>query len=116
MRERQKRIDMMAKEVKCCCLGRDNLSGEVSMKDSVYGSIDLASDILDFLSTVHGRIEGHMGLKINIMIQRDTEVRDDNDDDGLTKEADEKAKKAAVCTLSKSTGRGYERIRKSIAN
>eukprot|EP00957_Ditylum_brightwellii_P045659 3464668-Ditylum_brightwellii.AAC.1 len=69
MQERRKRIDMMAREVICCCLGRDNLS-------------------------VHGRIEMHMGLKINMMIQRDTEARDDNDD-GLLKEADEKSKQAA---------------------
>ena len=48
MRERRKRIDIMAREVMCCCLGRDNLSGEVNMKDSIYGSIDLASDILNF--------------------------------------------------------------------
>eukprot|EP00957_Ditylum_brightwellii_P001413 110747-Ditylum_brightwellii.AAC.1 len=28
IRERQKRIDMMARDVMYCCLGRDNLSGE----------------------------------------------------------------------------------------
>eukprot|EP00957_Ditylum_brightwellii_P047170 3582129-Ditylum_brightwellii.AAC.1 len=73
MRERQKRIDMMAREVMCCYLGRDNLSGGHSA----------------------WKIERHTGLKINMMIQRDTESRDDDDDDGLTKEADEKSKQAA---------------------
>ena len=120
MRERWKRIDIMAREVMCCCLGRDNLSGEVSMKDYIYGNIDLASDILNFLSAVQGRIERHMGLKTNMMIQRDTETRDDDDDDddddGLVKEADEKSKQAAVCILSVSTGQGYKQIQKSIAN
>eukprot|EP00957_Ditylum_brightwellii_P089859 6843329-Ditylum_brightwellii.AAC.1 len=50
-----------------------------------------------------------------MMIQRDTEARDDNDD-VLIKEADEKSKQAAVSILSKSTGWGYKWIRKSITN
>eukprot|EP00957_Ditylum_brightwellii_P127476 9721006-Ditylum_brightwellii.AAC.1 len=56
-----------------------------------------------------------MGLKINMMIQRDTEARDDYDD-GLIKEDDENLKQAAVSILSKSTGQGYKQIQKSIAN
>eukprot|EP00957_Ditylum_brightwellii_P081069 6166016-Ditylum_brightwellii.AAC.1 len=50
-----------------------------------------------------------------MMIQRNAEAKDD-DDDGLIEEADEKSKQAAVSILSKSTGLGYERIWKSIAN
>eukprot|EP00957_Ditylum_brightwellii_P134895 10284747-Ditylum_brightwellii.AAC.1 len=51
-----------------------------------------------------------------MMIQRDTKARDDDDDDGLIKEADEKSKQTAVSILSESTGQGYKQIRKSIAN
>jgi hypothetical protein len=50
-----------------------------------------------------------------MMIQRNTEARDD-DDDGLIKEADEKSKQTAVSILSESTGWGCEQIGKSIAN
>eukprot|EP00957_Ditylum_brightwellii_P086704 6597378-Ditylum_brightwellii.AAC.1 len=69
MRERHKRIDTIAREVMCCCLGRHNLS-------------------------VQGRIERHIGMKVNMIIKRDTEARED-DKEGLIMELDDKSKCAA---------------------
>eukprot|EP00957_Ditylum_brightwellii_P044962 3410487-Ditylum_brightwellii.AAC.1 len=88
MRERQRQIDAMAIEVMSSCLKIDEFVGEE-------------------------RVQKYMGIQFNMMIQRDTEPRD-NDRYGLVSDIDERTKKATFGMLSEATGLGYERIRKLI--
>eukprot|EP00957_Ditylum_brightwellii_P124026 9453920-Ditylum_brightwellii.AAC.1 len=50
---------------------------------------------------------------MNMMINRDTEPRED-DGEGFVSNLDGKTKKAAFSVLSEATGHGYERIQKNI--
>eukprot|EP00957_Ditylum_brightwellii_P144806 11029605-Ditylum_brightwellii.AAC.1 len=96
----------------CCCLEREE-SGKVSMKETIKNNAAMASDIMNFLIAVQYRIQRYCGVKLNMMIQRDAEARDD-DADGLVGEMDNDKKKAAFGLLRKATGSRYERIRKTI--
>eukprot|EP00957_Ditylum_brightwellii_P104164 7934293-Ditylum_brightwellii.AAC.1 len=50
---------------------------------------------------------------MNMMINRDTEPRE-NDGEGFVSDLDDKTKKAAFSILSEVTGHGYERMQKTI--
>eukprot|EP00957_Ditylum_brightwellii_P156927 11943780-Ditylum_brightwellii.AAC.2 len=101
----------MAIEIMCCCLVRKDLD-KLSIKESIKKNIGMVSDIMNFLSAVQNRIEQLSGIKMNMMIHRDTEARED-DTERLVSELDGDTMKAAFGILSEATGHGYERIQKN---
>eukprot|EP00957_Ditylum_brightwellii_P089830 6841148-Ditylum_brightwellii.AAC.1 len=108
MRQRWKRVNEMAMEIMSSCLVRKDLD-KVSMKESMEKKIGKALNIMNFLSAVKNRIEQISEVKMNIMIHRNTEARED-DTEGLVSELDDEKMKAAFDILSEATGSGYVRI------
>eukprot|EP00957_Ditylum_brightwellii_P064964 4928369-Ditylum_brightwellii.AAC.1 len=97
MHQRLKRVNEVAMEIMCCCLLREDLD-KVSMKESIEKNIGMVSDIMNFLSDVENKIEQFNGVKMNMMVHRDTEAREDNAE-GLVSELDDDTMKAAFGIL-----------------
>eukprot|EP00957_Ditylum_brightwellii_P127311 9707489-Ditylum_brightwellii.AAC.1 len=112
MHQRRKKVNEMATEIMCCFWVREDLD-KVSMKESIKKNIGVVSDVMTFLGAVQNRIEQLSQVKMNMMICRDTEARED-DTDGSVSELDDDTMKSAFGILSEATGHGYERIRKRL--
>eukprot|EP00957_Ditylum_brightwellii_P184262 14034819-Ditylum_brightwellii.AAC.1 len=90
----------MAMEIMCCCLVREDLD-KVSMKESMKKDIGMVPDIVNFFSAVKNRIEQLSGVKMNMMICRNTEARED-DTEGLVSELDDDTMKTVIGILSEA--------------
>ena len=77
MRQRQKRVNEVAMEIMCCCVVREDLD-KVSIKESIKKNILMVSDVMNFLSGIQNRIEQLSVVKMNMIIHRDTEAREDD--------------------------------------
>ena len=52
IKERHKQIEAIARGVMCCCVGKKNVDDEISMKGYIKKNLELASNLLNFLSEV----------------------------------------------------------------
>eukprot|EP00957_Ditylum_brightwellii_P130132 9926220-Ditylum_brightwellii.AAC.1 len=102
----------MAMEIMCCCLVKEDLD-KVSMNESIRKNIGMVSDVMNVLSAVKNKIEQLSGVKMNMMICKDTEARE-GDTEGLVSELENDTLKAAFGILSEATGHGYKRIWKRL--
>eukprot|EP00957_Ditylum_brightwellii_P052528 3983512-Ditylum_brightwellii.AAC.1 len=58
----------------------------------------MASDVMNFISGMQSRIQQYCGIKMNMMIHRDTEPREDYGEE-LVSNLDDEAKKDAFSIL-----------------
>ena len=66
--ESHKQIEAIAREVMCYWIGKNNVDNEVSMKDCIKKNLELASDLLNFLSAVQQKVEQYIGIKLDNII------------------------------------------------
>eukprot|EP00957_Ditylum_brightwellii_P080893 6153286-Ditylum_brightwellii.AAC.1 len=98
----------------CCYVGKNNVNDEVSMKDHIKNHLELASDLLNFLSAVQQKVDQYVSTKLDNMMRLDTEAREGDRDD-LVADLDEKTRRLAYSILSEVTSHGCEQIWKSFA-
>eukprot|EP00957_Ditylum_brightwellii_P082549 6275840-Ditylum_brightwellii.AAC.1 len=85
---------------------------ELTMCQRWKRNFGMVSDAMNFLSAKQNRVEHLNGVKMNMMVCRDTEAREDGTE-GLVSGLDDDTMKAAFGILSETTGCEYKEYRKT---